>query len=234
MSNQEDSQQLMAGNHGVAASDVPHEWPGIWNPAVAILKNIEEEGSQFSGPVNPLTGLRNGHGKLIYKDGTYYLGNFIEGLKHGQGEQTRGDGSTYIGGFENDLMHGEGKMTLADGKVIQTTWVYGRKHGKGMVVEKDNSSHYNCVFYHDMENMLEKTSSNCYDRAFVSMIFSAIAVGSLFPAIYISPLIFIATGVCYLILLISWCCSSTRKFLNNVMSVNDVHRYLRTLADSPP
>ena len=25
-------------NHGVAKADVPHEWPGIWNPAVAILK----------------------------------------------------------------------------------------------------------------------------------------------------------------------------------------------------
>ena len=29
---------VIVGNHGLGESEVPHEWPGIWNPAVAVLK----------------------------------------------------------------------------------------------------------------------------------------------------------------------------------------------------
>ena len=61
-------------NHGVDTADVPHEWPGIWNPAVAVLKKVEEEGSTYDGTMDPQTGLRNGYGRLTYRDGKYYEG----------------------------------------------------------------------------------------------------------------------------------------------------------------
>jgi hypothetical protein len=89
--------------HGVPKDDVPHEWPGIWNPAVAIMKKVEEAGSTYNGPVNPATGLRNGEGRIDYKDGGYYEGSFVEGLKHGPGMRKYRDGSFYKGMFENDL-----------------------------------------------------------------------------------------------------------------------------------
>ena len=78
-------ESIVDNNHGVAKADVPHEWPGIWNPAVAILKKVQEEGCTYEGPVNPMSGLRNGYGKISYRDGSYYEGQFIEGLKHGPG-----------------------------------------------------------------------------------------------------------------------------------------------------
>ncbi len=71
-------------DHGIKKSDIPHEWPGIWNPAVAVLKKVEEAGAVYVGPIS-VTGGKSGLGKLQYKDGSVYEGNFIEGLKHGPG-----------------------------------------------------------------------------------------------------------------------------------------------------
>ena len=86
---------------------MPHEWPGIWNPAVAVYKKIEEGGSVYNGPIGP-SGRPNGFGTLKYKDGSMYEGHFIEGLKHGQGKMSHRDGTVYEGFWENDLEHGQG------------------------------------------------------------------------------------------------------------------------------
>jgi hypothetical protein len=131
---------IIVGNHGVEEAEVPHEWPGIWNPAVAVLKKQEEEGATYEGPVNPQNGLRYGFGRLTYRDGSVYEGHFIDGLKHGQGTLRGRDGSVFVGVFENDLKHGEGKITFSDASAIQTTWLYGRKHGKGIVVAAGGAS----------------------------------------------------------------------------------------------
>jgi len=101
-------------DHGLSKQDVPHEWPGIWNPAVAVLKKMEEGGSVYEGPINPATGCKAGFGTLKYKDGSVYTGHFIEGLKHGQGMQRYRNGTIYDGMWENDLMNGEGLLTLPD------------------------------------------------------------------------------------------------------------------------
>lgn len=103
---------IVVGNHGLDEKAVPHEWPGIWNPAVAMLKQQEEEGATYEGPINPANGLKFGFGKLTYKDGAVYQGQFIDGLKHGEGKMTSKNGVVFEGKFENDLMHGEGKMTF--------------------------------------------------------------------------------------------------------------------------
>jgi hypothetical protein len=98
-------------SRGIPKNDAPHEWPGIWNPAVAVLKKVEEGGSLYEGPVNPMTGCKSGFGTLKYKDGSMYQGHFIEGLKHGQGMQKYRNGTMYEGFWENDLQHGEGTFT---------------------------------------------------------------------------------------------------------------------------
>jgi hypothetical protein len=221
-------------NHGVDKADVPHDWPGIWNPAVAVVKKIEESGSVYEGPIDPMSGVPNGHGKMVYKDGGYYEGCFFGGMRHGPGQLKQRDGSTYIGLFENDLMHGEGKLIQTDGTAIQTTWVYGRKHGKGMVISPDNTKHYSCVYYHDMENLLDRTATRCYDCSWLNIVFSLIIIGSLFPALYVHNGVFAVTGISYLFLLIETCCSQTYTFLSNVMSVDQVERYLTNLSDQSP
>ena len=208
----------MMANHGVAEGEVPHEWPGIWNPAVAVFKRVEEEGSSYEGLVDPMTGLRNGYGRLTYRDGKLYEGQFVAGLKHGQGKLYARDSSVYDGAFENDLMHGPGTLIQGNGTKIKTTWLYGRKHGKGEVVHP-NGTPYTCVFYHDMENLLERSSSRCYDCAWMNTVLSLITLGSLFPALYINPGVFAVTAIGYVLILIETCSSQTRKFLGNVLSV---------------
>ena len=81
---------------------MPHEWPGIWNPAVAVLKKVEEGGAVYEGAIS-FAGNKSGPVKISYKDCSLYEWNFIEGLKHGQGIQRYSDGSIYEGFWENDL-----------------------------------------------------------------------------------------------------------------------------------
>ena len=212
-------------DRGLGKKDVPHEWPGIWNPAVAVLKKIEEGGSVYEGPVNPATGCKAGFGTLRYKDGSVYTGHFIEGLKHGQGMQRYRDGTVYDGMWENDLMHGEGLLTLQDQSKIKTTWVFGRKFGKGTVTTATGEQ-YNCVYYHDMENLLDRSTSRCWDCAWLNIFLSLCTIGSLFPAIYIEPRVFIVTGVCYIIILCETVCSLTKSFLDNVMPPGELEKYL--------
>jgi hypothetical protein len=85
-----------------------------------------------------------------------------------------------------------------------------------------------------MENRLDKSSAGCWDCAWLNIFFSLIVIGSLFPAIYIDPRVFIISGIAYLLLLIETLCSQTRSFLANVMKVNDLLVYLLTLGAAPP
>jgi len=67
-----------------------------------VLKKVEEGGAIYEGAIS-YTGNKSGPGKISYKDGSVYEGNYIEGLKHGQGIQRSSDGSIYEGFWENDL-----------------------------------------------------------------------------------------------------------------------------------
>lgn len=188
----------------------------------------------YEGPVNPQNGLRYGFGRLTYRDGALYEGHFIDGLKHGQGTLRSRDGSVFVGVYENDLKHGEGKITFSDASAIQTTWLYGRKHGKGIVVAAGGSTQYSTAYYHDMENLLDKSTSRCYDCAWLNIVLSIFILGSLFPALAFNPQIFVITGVLYFIMIIETCCSLTRSFLSHVMSANTVEKYLNDLGNRPP
>jgi hypothetical protein len=225
---------VVVGNHGLQEGEIPHEWPGIWNPAVAVLKKQEEEGAHFEGPVNPVNGLRSGFGRLTYRDGSIYEGHFIDGLKHGQGTLKHRDGSTFVGIFENDLKHGEGQFTKVDGSRVNTTWLYGRKHGKGIVIAADGGSQYSTAYYHDMENLLDKSSSRLYDCAWLNGLLCIAILASVGVAIYVKPTIFVATGVLYFIMFIETCCSFTRSFLSHVKSAASVEQYLNDLGNRPP
>ena len=56
----------------------------------------------------------------------------------------------------------------------------------------------------------------------MNIFFSLIVVGSLFPAIYVNPRVFIITGIAYFLLLIETACSQTNSFLKNIMKVSDL------------
>jgi TMEM151 family len=85
-----------------------------------------------------------------------------------------------------------------------------------------------------MENLLDRSTSRCWDCAWLNIFLSLCAIGSLLPAIYLDKQIFIVTGVCYFLILIETCCSLTRSFLANVMPPNELERYLVHLGSLPP
>ena len=85
-----------------------------------------------------------------------------------------------------------------------------------------------------MENLLERSSSRCWDCAWLNVFLTLCLLASLFIAIYINPRVFIASGVCYLIIICETCCSLTRSFLGNVMPPGQLTQYLVSLGALPP
>ncbi len=85
-----------------------------------------------------------------------------------------------------------------------------------------------------MENLLDLSTSRCWDCSWLNIFLSVCIIGSLFPAIYIEPAVFIATGVCYLLLFIETCCSQTRGFLSNILTPQDLQVYIQNLSNNPP
>lgn len=113
-------------------------------------------------------------------------------------------------------------------------WMFGRKHGKGTVTSPDKVNVYKCVYYHDMENLLDRSSSRCWDCAGLNFFLSLCAIGTLFPAIVIEPKIFIATAVIYLIIFCEMVWSLTYSFLSNIKVAKEVEDYLVRLGATPP
>ncbi|HBD72607.1 MAG TPA: hypothetical protein DC018_01425 [Streptococcus sp.] len=67
----------------------------------------------------------NGQGKLTYKNGDCYEGNFNDGVFEGQGVFTSHSGWIYKGGFKNGQPDGEGTLTAQNGKVYTGTFKQG-------------------------------------------------------------------------------------------------------------
>ena len=63
-------------------------------------------------------GLPHGNGKMTFKDGDTYEGEYMNGERHGQGTEMIGDSwddeivsTVYVGTFHHNQRHGLGKMT---------------------------------------------------------------------------------------------------------------------------
>lgn len=109
---------------------------------------------RYVGEVDPLSGLRSGHGVLHYRSGNVYTGEWRDGAAHGFGEKRyrngdiyrglwregkrsgRGsylfvDGHLYEGMYVNDCCDGNGIFTTLNGDRYAGQWKAGLKHGKG-------------------------------------------------------------------------------------------------------
>jgi len=73
-------------------------------------------------------------------------------VKEGQGKLfDKSDGSLYEGNFKNDLKDGNGTLKLKDGTIIDTTWVKGQKHGKGVIKPPNKNTLLPIEYSHDVE-----------------------------------------------------------------------------------
>ena len=90
------------------------------------------DGSYFFGMIDR-GNLKSG--KMIYEDGTIYIGEFKNGLRHGQGNYQYKDGSRYEGKWDNNYEHGNGKLIKAvfyeNGKIVEPN-----RTGEGNDAEK--------------------------------------------------------------------------------------------------
>lgn len=83
--------------------------------------------STTSTKTNPTSPKR----KIIYDDGTVFVGQTLNSLKHGQGTITNPQGDIYIGEFKYDFICGKGKLSKNDGSTYKGSFLKGKSHGKG-------------------------------------------------------------------------------------------------------
>jgi len=57
----------------------------------------------------------DGRGKLLYPDGTLYVGEWVKGFRHGRGKLLYANGDAYEGYWENDTITGMGRFISRDG-----------------------------------------------------------------------------------------------------------------------
>lgn len=87
---------------------------------------------------NFVAGLFEGEGKFSSASGTY-TGSFVKGASEGQGKFIYPDGSHYSGEFKANHFHGKGKFTYSDGSYYLGDFVNGHPYGKGQWFFADKS-----------------------------------------------------------------------------------------------
>lgn len=79
--------------------------------------------------------------KIIYDDGTVYIGEIQNGIKHGRGKLLDPKGDVFEGEFVNDIIKGMGVFTGSNGTVYKGQWRAGRQEGYGQESWADGSSY---------------------------------------------------------------------------------------------
>jgi len=76
--------------------------------------------------------------KVLYPDGSSYVGELVGGRKHGQGAITYADSRTLQGEFRSGkIFNGHGLMHFPNGDKVEGTWKDGRKTGPATVTYAD-------------------------------------------------------------------------------------------------
>ena len=101
--------------------------------------NQENLSTQYAGEKNA-KGQRNGTGKQIYDNGSYYIGDWVEGLKEGVGEMNYANGTRYIGGWAAGKANGHGQFFSSEGYRYVGNFRNGEAHcDRGVLIW------YSCV-----------------------------------------------------------------------------------------
>ena len=89
-------------------------------------------------------------GKLIHKSSDYYIGNMLNGLKQGKGKLYYKNGNIkYDGDFVKDKFEGNGKYYYENGEYYNGQWFNGFKQGKGKIYYKNGNIKYEGDFVND-------------------------------------------------------------------------------------
>lgn len=76
-------------------------------------------------------GERTGRGRYRWRSGGEYWGDFRRALRSGQGTMRYASGKRYTGAWRNNKRHGHGLLHLADGDRYEGAFRHDRRHGRG-------------------------------------------------------------------------------------------------------
>ncbi len=130
------------GTNSVYDSKGPYAYKPNSNDGVQrVLKDLlpVENGGQFYGFWNEVTGERDGNGVMIFTDGSRYDGMWKNNRAHGHGRLIHANGDVYEGEWANDKANGKGVYTHTDGAVYDGEWLEDKQHGTGMEVWPDGA-----------------------------------------------------------------------------------------------
>lgn len=99
------------------------------------MRLVYDDGSEYMGAVRE--GEPSGDGTMRYADGSRYEGPFRDGLRHGRGVLRMPDGMIYEGEFVEDRLHGHGVLTWPDSSRYEGRFDAGRRTGRGTYVWPD-------------------------------------------------------------------------------------------------
>ena len=75
---------------------------------------------------------------MLYVDGDYYRGQWVNGLKEGRGIQNYfEDDIRYEGQWKKNMHDGQGKLTEQNGSYYVGDFKNGKKHGKGQYYDNE-------------------------------------------------------------------------------------------------
>uniref|UniRef100_A0A452U0N7 MORN repeat-containing protein 1 n=1 Tax=Ursus maritimus TaxID=29073 RepID=A0A452U0N7_URSMA len=99
-------------------------------------------GGHYEGELSH--GLREGHGRLVDRDGQAYWGSFHNNQRHGRGHMVFRNGDKYEGDWVQDQRQGHGVLCRADGSTYEGQWHSDVFSGLG------NMTHCSGAVYHGM------------------------------------------------------------------------------------
>ena len=82
--------------------------------------------------------LLHGFGKITYKSGDQYEGEWINDLKSGLGEYQSKDGDLYNGQWKEDKKHNQGTMIYKNGEKYEGEWKENKRDGSGTLFDSEN------------------------------------------------------------------------------------------------
>lgn len=99
-------------------------------------KIIFKNGNCFKGEWK--NGNIHGNGKFYFSSGNIYIGNFLYNLKNGYGTFFYVNAKEkYQGHWKNDLKHGKGKYFHANGNIFQGVFKNDKKNGLGRIYSQN-------------------------------------------------------------------------------------------------
>ncbi|XP_072464682.1 MORN repeat-containing protein 1 isoform X2 [Notamacropus eugenii] len=109
-------------------------------------------------------GKKHGHGKLLFKDGSYYEGEFVNGEIIGKGQRYwASSGNTYSGQFVLGELQGQGIMRYKDGGKYEGEFSHGVREGYGSLIDK-NGQVYQGSFHENKKHGVGQMIFNNGDK----------------------------------------------------------------------